>query len=144
MVMIPLELGTENHCAGEGQQQYSSQSVTHCIGVHREVIKTRICLRAVLPYSQDIYWQIMGVYWQTYWQSNICWHIVCFYLEAKTMHERTSRYVFRKWVLLETIDFQEFECLCSVGIQCMPVCLVYFLYSEKGITGNKLMNKNYK
>jgi hypothetical protein len=25
MVMIPVRLGTKNHCAGEGQQQFSSQ-----------------------------------------------------------------------------------------------------------------------
>jgi hypothetical protein len=27
MVMSPVGLGTKNHCAGEGQQQFSSQSV---------------------------------------------------------------------------------------------------------------------
>lgn len=66
------------------------------------------------------------------------------------MHERTSKYVFRKEVLLETIDLQEFGCLCSMGIQRMPVSPVYFWieqlkvssYSEKGIIGNRLMNKD--
>jgi hypothetical protein len=28
MVVIPVVLGTKNHCAGEGQQHFSSQSVS--------------------------------------------------------------------------------------------------------------------
>jgi hypothetical protein len=31
MVMSPVGLGTKNHCAGEGQQQFSSQSVSNAI-----------------------------------------------------------------------------------------------------------------
>jgi hypothetical protein len=38
MSMGPLGLGTKNNCAGEGRQQFSSQSVREPLGFSRQLL----------------------------------------------------------------------------------------------------------
>jgi hypothetical protein len=60
MVMSPLGLGTKNHCAGKGQQQFSSQSVKKNIKANYTVEKIAMSVSIfVVPNEQGSILKIM-------------------------------------------------------------------------------------